>query len=469
MLSLPEILGAIVLVSAVILLIQSLVNIQQTLYIWERPDRLRNAGRPDTLEEPLLGFTVLLPARHEEEVIGETLRRLSEADYPSDLVELMVICTSDDHDTIAAAEESIARNNIPNARVLVFEAPAGKSRAMNLGLADARHDYITIFDSEDDVSHDIFSIVNTIFIRRDVDVLQCGVQLVDFHSHWYAAHNVLEYFFWFKSRMHYFAQAGAVPLGGNTVFFRASDLKSVGGWDEDGLTEDADLGIRLSIEGKRFDVMYDAQHVTREEVPHDTAAFVKQRTRWNQGFLQILRKREWMRLRTPLHRILIGYVLMSPSYMALVIACAPLVILIGVTTKLPVLVSMLSYIPLMIAVIMLAISVVGLREFGRDQNVTVRLHHYLVLIVTFIPYQFLLMVSAVRALLRELRGSRGWEKTAHAGRHRLGSQEAQPVLVIAPAIADLPARVSEPAREEEWVLAEGALADRSTQDAEKVA
>lgn len=427
--SLPDVLAVLVAVTAVILLVQSLVNIQQTLFIWEHPHRLHAAGRPETLEEPLLGFTVLLPARHEHEVIGETLRRLSQADYPRELVELMVICTSDDTTTIAAAEEAIAEYGITNARVLIFEQPAGKSRAMNLGLADAKHELITIFDSEDDVSTEIFSIVNTLFIRRDIDVLQCGVQLMDFDSHWFAAHNVLEYFFWFKSRMHYFAREGAVPLGGNTVFFKADDLKKVGGWDEEGLTEDADLGIRLSIAGKKFDVMYDARHVTREEVPHDTKAFVKQRTRWNQGFLQILRKKEWLTLRTLKHRVLIGYVLTAPSYMALVIVFAPVVIIIGATTKLPVVVSMLSFLPLVLALIMLLISLVGLHEFGKDQHLKVRIHHYLVLIVTFIPYQVLLAVSAVRALIREIRGSRGWEKTAHAGRHRLGAQDAQPVLV----------------------------------------
>ncbi|MBU1250267.1 MAG: glycosyltransferase [Actinobacteria bacterium] len=428
---LPELLAVVITITAVILLVQSLVNIQQTLYIWERPDRLEAARRPATLEAPLFGFTVLLPARHEQEVIGETLRRLSESDYPPELVELMVICTTDDIATIAAAEAAIAQHSISNARVLTFDQPAGKSRAMNLGLADAQHELVTIFDSEDDVSAEIFSIANTLFIRRDIDVLQCGVQLMDFDSHWFAAHNVLEYFFWFKSRMHYFARAGAVPLGGNTVFFKADDLKSVGGWDEDGLTEDADLGIRLSIAGKRFDVMYDARHVTREEVPHDTRGFVKQRTRWNQGFLQILRKKEWLQLRSARHRILIGYVLTAPTYMALVIAFAPVVIVIGATTKLPVLVSMLSFLPLLLAAIMLLISLVGLHEFGKDQHVRVRFLHYLVLVGTFIPYQFLLMVSAVRALVREIRGSRGWEKTAHAGRHRLGAQDAQPVLITA--------------------------------------
>jgi cellulose synthase/poly-beta-1,6-N-acetylglucosamine synthase-like glycosyltransferase len=426
---LSEILSVTVTIAALILLTQSLINIQQTLYIWEHPHRLSAAGCPETLEEPLLGFTVLLPARHEHEVIGETLRRLNLADYPSELVELLVICTADDVVTIEAAKTAIREHGIAHARVLIFEQPAGKSRAMNLGLADAQHELVTIFDSEDDVSTEIFSIVNTLFIRRDIDVLQCGVQLMDFDSHWFSAHNVLEYFFWFKSRMHYFAREGAVPLGGNTVFFKADDLKKVGGWDEEGLTEDADLGIRLSIAGKKFEVMYDARHVTREEVPQSAKAFVKQRTRWNQGFLQILRKKEWLTLRTLKHRLLIGYVLTSPSYMALVIACAPMMIIIGVTTKLPVLVSMLSFLPLVMALIMLSISLIGLHEFGRDQHVRVRFRHYLVLIATFIPYQFLLAVSAVRALFREIRGSRGWEKTAHAGRHRLGAQDAQPVLV----------------------------------------
>ncbi len=424
---LPSLLAVLVTVSALILLVQSIVSIRQTLYIWEHPHRLRQGGRPDTFEEPFHGFTVLLPARHEHEVIGETLRRLGEADYPRELVELMVICTSDDIATIAAAECAKREHGIDNATVLVFENPPGKSRAMNLGLAAAKHELITIFDSEDDVSRDIFSIVNTIYVRRDIDVLQCGVQLMDFGSHWFAAHNVLEYFFWFKSRMHYFAKAGAVPLGGNTVFFKAEDLTAVGGWDEEGLTEDADLGIRLSIAGKTFDVMYDAEHVTREEVPHDTKAFIKQRTRWNQGFLQILRKKEWLQLPTLMHRVLIGYVLTAPSYMAIVIASAPIMILIGATTKLPIVVSMLSFIPLLLAVIMLLISLVGLYEFGRDQRVPVRWHHYLALVITFLPYQGLLMVSAVRALIREIRGSRGWEKTAHAGRHRLGTQDAQPV------------------------------------------
>ncbi|WP_062311798.1 glycosyltransferase [Demequina rhizosphaerae] len=423
-----DILTGLVLVVAVVLLVQAVASLVQTLYIWDSPDRIRAAGKPATYARPRHGFTVLLPARHEQDVIGETLRRLGEARYPTRLVELMVICTADDTATIAAAERAAEEHGLTNVTVLVFHGTPGKSRAMNLGLAAAKHDLVTIFDSEDDVSPEIFSIVDTLYQRRRIDVLQCGVQLMDHDSHWFSAHNVLEYFFWFKSRMHYFAKEGAVPLGGNTVFFRAEDLREVGGWDEHGLTEDADLGIRLSIAGKSFGVMYDAEHVTREEVPHSTRAFVKQRTRWNQGFLQVLRKGDWWRLPTLRQKVLVGSVLTAPSFMAVVIACAPLFILIGMTMKLPVLVSLLSFVPLMLAVVMLCTSVLGLYEFGKDQGIRISPYRYLALVVSFVPYQGLLMVSAVRATYRELTGRRGWEKTVHTGRHRIGAQEARPVL-----------------------------------------
>lgn len=78
---------------------------------------------------------------------------------------------------------------------------------------------------------------------------------------------MLEYFFWFKSRMHYHAAVGMVPLGGNTVFLRRDLLEQIGGWDQDCLTEDADVGIRLSTTGVPIRVLYDDRYVTPEETP----------------------------------------------------------------------------------------------------------------------------------------------------------------------------------------------------------
>ena len=95
--------------------------------------------------------------------------------------------------------------------------------------------------------------------------MQGGVQLMNYHSNWYSVRNVLEYYFWFRSRLHFHAAQRFIPLGGNTVFVRTDLLRQAGGWDPDCLAEDCELGVRLSSAGARVAVAYDPELVTREE------------------------------------------------------------------------------------------------------------------------------------------------------------------------------------------------------------
>ena len=66
-------------------------------------------------------------------------------------------------------------------------------------------------------------------LNEDVDVVQSGVQLINHNTKWYCFLNVLEYFFWFRSSMHFFANIGMTPLGGNTVFVRRELIDLVAG------------------------------------------------------------------------------------------------------------------------------------------------------------------------------------------------------------------------------------------------
>jgi hypothetical protein len=67
---------------------------------------------------------------------------------------------------------------------------------------------------------------------------------------------------------------------------------------------------------------------------------------------------------------------------------------------------------------MVAFELVGLREFCRIYYVRPRLRDYVRLVAGTPFYQLMLAVAACRAVLREARGERGWEKTAHSGAHR---------------------------------------------------
>ncbi|MBV9174802.1 MAG: glycosyltransferase, partial [Chloroflexi bacterium] len=220
------------------------------MYTWDQPEANRRAQAPKQFAAPAKSFTVMLPARHEEEVIQTTIERVVRANYPLDLLEVVVICKTDDIGTIAKAEEKIALlhdEGIHNVAVLTFsDEPTNKPHGLNIGFRKTRNQVVTVFDSEDDIHPDIFNIVNTVMLEDGVRVVQSGVQLMNYATNWYSTLNVLEYFFWFKSRLHYHASRKMIPLGGNTVFFAREVLELVGGWDEKNLTEDADVGIRLS-------------------------------------------------------------------------------------------------------------------------------------------------------------------------------------------------------------------------------
>jgi cellulose synthase/poly-beta-1,6-N-acetylglucosamine synthase-like glycosyltransferase len=158
---------------------------------------------------------------------------------------------------------------------------------------------------------------------------------MNYASNWFAAHNVLEYYFWFKSRMHAHMKIGAVPLGGNSVFFRSSDVEEIGGWNENCLCEDADIGLRLSIEGSKMIATYDSRHVTKEETPHSVSQFVKQRTRWCQGFIQILRYGYWKQLGS-LPKVLMSlYLLGSPFILVFLVIMGIAMALVGVFRDMP--------------------------------------------------------------------------------------------------------------------------------------
>ena len=78
------------------------------------------------------------------------------------------------------------------------------------------------------------------------------------------------------------------------------------------MTEDAEIGLRLKSVGANIQIVYDEKHVTHEETPDNLGSFVKQRTRWNQGFIQILAKGEWKKLPNLKQKLLTAYLLLSP-------------------------------------------------------------------------------------------------------------------------------------------------------------
>ncbi len=177
---------------------QAIFNIRLRLFIWEVPEHAWLNHAPTIYLDPCLSFTILLPAKNEEDVYRETIQKVYHLNYPKELLQIMAICREDDPGTIAEAQAKIDELGDPNVQLVIYnDYPINKPHGMNLALQVARGDIVTIFDAEDEPHPDILNIINTTMLNEDIDVVQSGVQLMNHNTKWFCFLNVLEYFFWF--------------------------------------------------------------------------------------------------------------------------------------------------------------------------------------------------------------------------------------------------------------------------------
>lgn len=393
----------------------SVVTLVWMVHRWRTPGHVKRSSFARMPGGPSMSFTLLVPARHEERVLERTLTGLTRLHHARYTV--LVIVGRDDEGTRQVAERVASRFPMRIGVVVDDSDPKSKPKALNAALQFAESDIVGVFDAEDEVHPDLLANVEAEFQSSGADVVQAGVQLMNHDSSWYSVRNVLEYYFHFRSRMHLYAENGLVPLGGNTVFVRSQWLEAIGGWDPDCLAEDCDLGVRLSSSGARIAVCHEPELATREETPSTLRAFFKQRTRWSQGFLQVLRKRDWRRLPTKRQRWLAVLVLSMPFLQALMGLVLPLAILTMLWVRVPAGIALLSFTPAVPLIAIVAIEVVALVEFGRQFRRRVRVRDHVRLVAGTVPFQAVLAAAALRAVLREVRRKRGWEKTPHLGVH----------------------------------------------------
>jgi cellulose synthase/poly-beta-1,6-N-acetylglucosamine synthase-like glycosyltransferase len=393
----------------------SVVTLVWMVHSWRTPGHVKRSSFARMPGRSSVSFTLLVPARHEETVLERTLSRTAGLHHSRYTV--IAIVGDDDAGTRDVAERVAAR--FPTRiRVVVDDSdPKSKPKALNAALPFVEGDIIGVFDAEDEVHPDLLANVEAEFRSTGADVVQAGVQLMNHDSSWYSVRNVLEYYFHFRSRMHLYAEKGLVPLGGNTVFVRTECVEAIGGWDPNCLAEDCDLGVRLSSAGARIAVCYEPDLATREETPSTLRAFFKQRTRWSQGFLQVLHKRDWRRLPTRRQRWLAVLVLSMPFLQALMGLALPFAVLTMLWLRVPAGIALLSFTPAVPLLAIVTIEAAALVEFGRQFHRRIRVRDHVRLVVGTVPFQAVLAAAALRAVAREARRKRGWEKTPHLGVH----------------------------------------------------
>lgn len=396
------------------------------LYADRSPDAQKGLAWPKSVRpgNERMSFTLIVCVLDEADVIGDTLDKLVRQTHQR----CQIIVSLREHDTPTIEAVEAARLRHPGAIDLVVGryAESGKHAQLNGALPHATGDYVCPVDAECDVAIDLLRHVEALIDQTDADIVQGAVQLMNLGTRvreWFQAHNVLEYFAWFSSRMLFQVDAGFVPLGGNTVFVRADLARAAGGWPNS-VTEDCAMGVLLcSRFGARVVAAFSPRLATREEVPptifhRKQGSLFWQRVRWLEGIYGELVRGGWWHMPTLRQKMLAGYILASPLLQAISCALLPLALISAFVLKVPEGLALFLYVPLIPLAVTMVSMLLALAQFGRAYRQKVRLGHFASILFLTPVYQVILAAAAVWAVYRHYWGDGTWYRTGRGMRHR---------------------------------------------------
>ena len=232
-------------------------------------------------------FSLIVPAKNEEKVLPRLLDRLVSQQYDKSKYEVIVVEDSSTDGTLEVCRKY--ERSYANVRCLSLPKPNvvnGKARGINEALKVARGEVIGIFDADSVPSLDVLSIVAPFFVNGSVAV-QVKVQPINVRESVVARlasveELLFEYTLLGRSKLGLF-----VSLEGTGSFVRKDVLLSLGGFDENTLTEDLALSLAIYLSGRKVDYAPEAV-VWREVVPR-FSWLVKQRLRWYRGHLELVK------------------------------------------------------------------------------------------------------------------------------------------------------------------------------------
>jgi cellulose synthase/poly-beta-1,6-N-acetylglucosamine synthase-like glycosyltransferase len=235
--------------------------------------------------------SILIPAHNEELVIERTITTLLASDYPKEKFEIIVMNDGSTDNTQALLEGLTRR--YPNLRVVTIppgEGGKGKAAVLNRGIKLTKYPFIGIYDADNQPAPSALRYLGSQFTMEPTLGAVLGkFRTINRRRNWLTRFINIE-----GLSFQWIVQAGRwkllkiATLPGTNFIIRKDVLDEVGGWDEEALTEDAELSLRILEAGYR--IKFVPYAVTWEQEPENVSTWFRQRTRWARGNFYLMRK-----------------------------------------------------------------------------------------------------------------------------------------------------------------------------------
>ncbi len=241
---------------------------------------LENSGRiksPKSKRFPKL--TMILPAHNEGDVIATTLKYVLNADYPNK--EIIVIDDGSTDNTYEVAKR------FGKYGVKVFrKQQGGKASAINFAIKKTTGEILMLLDADSFPSRNalkkmigyfddpnVMAVVPTLRVWKPTNVLE-KLQEIEY---------VISSFT--RKIIHMLNSLSVVP---GAPMIRKSFIDKYGGYDENNMTEDFEMGLRIRAKG--YNVVHSIDGIVYTVVPNTIKKLTRQRIRWEYGLIWNLNK-----------------------------------------------------------------------------------------------------------------------------------------------------------------------------------
>jgi 1,2-diacylglycerol 3-beta-glucosyltransferase len=258
-----------------------------SLFCWRAIRLVNTKVAPPPLFSPPQTYpfiSLAIAAKNEAAVIANLVENLCTLDYPADRYEVWAI---DDNSTDRTPEilDELARK-YPQLQVLhrTDRDSGGKSGALNQVLTLMQGEIIGVFDADAIVTPDFLNQVLAYFQNETVGAIQLRKAITNSETNLLTRGQRAEMALDSYLQQQRTSGGGIGELRGNGQFVRRTALAACDGWNDQTITDDLDLTIRLHLTG--WDIALMPYPPVGEEGVTTLKALWHQRNRWAEGGFQ---------------------------------------------------------------------------------------------------------------------------------------------------------------------------------------
>ncbi len=247
------------------------------LYVLE-PDLFK---APRRRSKDLPPVSIVVPAYNEAKDIAKCLGSLARLDYPA--YEVIVVDDGSKDGTADVVRSFIQTNGLDNFRLIRHDTNRGKAAAVNTGIRSAKYDLVAVLDADSHISSDALLWIVPHFEDPRVGAVSSAIHVRN-------PVNLLSRLQWWEYLTTNFYRALMAVIDvlyvtpGVLSVYRKSVLEEVGLFDENEISEDLEIALR--IKAHHYKILFEPNSVTFTDVPTRFRDYWHQRIRWSRGFIR---------------------------------------------------------------------------------------------------------------------------------------------------------------------------------------